>query len=202
MALKTEFTEEEQYGLTQEELKIGLRYLRKHKTAGKIPDVEALKVFEMYLIGHSFQELTHHFPQYPLGQIILTACLAKWGIDREKMQHTLKDRVQAKVIKSILEQVDFLTTLLSVNNVENLDAMRKYIYDPGNNPRPNMHIETIKEYKDVVETLQKIVTGSSDKGKTVPPLFANLNREKPAEIDRPKDVTPAQLISQAVEEEE
>ena len=161
MALKRNFTEEERYGLTQEEIRLGEKYLRKNKTAGKIGENEALKLYELYLIGHSFNELAAQFPQYTVDRIIMTAALTGWAKDRDNMQYSLRDRVQAKVVKSVIEQVDFLTTLMSVSNAEHLDAMKKYILDPINNPKPDLRIETIKEYKEVAETLYKLVAGST-----------------------------------------
>ena len=159
--LKRDFNEHERYGLTQEQIKLGRRWLRKHKTAGRIHNPKALELFELYLIGHRFDEIQQQFPQYPVEQIIMTAALAGWAHDREKMMCTLRDRVQARVVKSIIEQVDFLTAMLGVVNTQHLDDMRKYMRDPENTPPPSMKIESIKEYKEVVETLHKIVSGSS-----------------------------------------
>ena len=78
--------------------------------------------------------------------------------------HTLQDRVRAKVVKSVLEQVDFLTSMLAVSNAEHLAVMVKYIQDPINNPKPDLRISNIKEYKDVSETLLKIVSGATQTG--------------------------------------
>lgn len=200
MALKRNFTDEERYGLTQEEIKIGERYLRKNKTAGKIENPEALKLFEMYLIGHSFHEIHQQFPQHPVEKIILTAALAGWAKDRDGMQHTLRDRVQARVVKSVIEQVDFLTTLLSVNNAQHMDLMRKYIVDPKNNPLPMMKIDTIKEYKEVVETLYKIVAGSTPNSKTKESALFNAlggGSSKPDD-DKPKELSAAEMIAREV----
>jgi len=160
MALKRNFTDEEKAGLTQEEIKIGQKYLRTHKTAGALSDTEALKLYEMYMIGCSFTEISKQYPQYDLGQIILTAALKKWGTDRDRMQTTLKDRVQAKVIKSVIDQVDFLTSMLEVTSAEHMIAMKNYILDPENNPLPNLRIQSIKEYKDIMEALHKLVIGT------------------------------------------
>lgn len=177
MALKRSFTDKERYGLTQEELKLGERYLRKNKTAGMIPETESLKLFEMYLIGSSFQELSTQFPQYPVDRIIMTAALRGWAHDRDQMMHTLRDRVRAKVVKSVIEQVDFLTTMLSVSNAEHLVAMHKYILDPVNNPKPDMRVTNIKEYKDVAETLYKIVAGATPGSNSkTSPLFEALSQ--------------------------
>jgi hypothetical protein len=169
MALKTNLTLDEKHGLTEEEIKLATRWLRKHKTAGALKELEAAKLFEMYLLGDSIPKIAQNFPQYPIGQIALTAALRGWAHDREKMMHTLQDRVRAQVVKSVLEQVDFLTTMLSVSNAEHLEAMIKYVQDPINNPKPEMRIGNIKEYKDVSETLYKIVAGATPSGSKAQP---------------------------------
>lgn len=171
MALKKNLSEDERYGLTEEEIKLGTKYLRKHKTAGALKDLEAAKLFELYLLGDSLGKIAQQFQQYTPGQIILTAALRGWAKDRDKMQHTLQDRVRAKVVKSVLDQVDFLTAMLSVSSAEHLETMIKYTQDPINNPKPSLRIENIKEYKDVAETLFKIVAGATPSKKDASPMF-------------------------------
>lgn len=175
MALKKNLTEEERYGLTEEEIKSAVKWLRKHKTAGALKDLDAARLYEMYLLGDSIAKITQQFPQYPIGQIALTAALRGWARDRDKMLHTLQDRVRAKVVKSVLEQVDFLTTLMTVANTEHMEGMIKYIQDPGSHPKPQLRIGNIKEYKDVAETLYKIVAGAtSTKSGQTSPMFSAL----------------------------
>ena len=164
MALKRHFTDEEKFGLTKEEIKIGEKYLRKHKTAGAIAEAESMKLYEMYMVGCSFYEIHQQYPQYPIDQIVLTAALRKWTHDRDRMMGSLRERVQAKVVKSVIEQVDFLTTMLSVTNAEHLNQMKQYILDPENNEKPDIRVQNIKEYKEVVETLYKLVAGSTSTG--------------------------------------
>jgi hypothetical protein len=195
MALKKNLTDEEKHGLTEEEIKLATKYLRKNKTAGALQDLEAAKLYEMYLLGDSIPKIAQQFPQYPIGQIALTAALRGWPRDRDKMLHTLQDRVRAKVVKSVLEQVDFLTTMMSVANAEHLEAMIRYVQDPINNPKPNMRVTNIKEYKDVAETLYKIVAGATSTGggkdKNKSPMFDALTspqkhsqvEEEPEELD-------------------
>jgi hypothetical protein len=165
MALKKHLTDEEKYGLSEEEIKLATKWLRKHKTAGALKDLEAAKLYEMYLLGDSLAKIAQQFPQYPIGQVALTASLRGWAKDRDKMMHTLQDRVRARVVRSVLEQVDFLTAILSVSNAEHMESMLKYIQDPINNPKPSLRVSSIKEYKDVVETLQKIVAGATSSPK-------------------------------------
>lgn len=161
MALKRYFTEQEKHGLTEEEIRRAEKYLRKHKTAGAVSEIESMKLYEMYMVGCSFHEIHQQFPQHALDQIILTAALRGWARDRDKMMGSLRDRVQAKVVKSVIEQVDFLTTMLSVTNAEHMESMKKYVIDPDNNAVPSIRVQSIKEYKEVVETLHKLVAGAT-----------------------------------------
>lgn len=161
MALKRSFNDDEKVGMSQPEIEIGEKYLRANKTAGAIGQTESLKLYEMYMVGCSFHEIHQQFPNYELGQIILTAALQKWGADRDKMQSSLRDRVRAKVIKSVIEQTDFLTSMLSVASAEHVSDMRKYIMDPDNNLPPSLRIKSIKDYKEVADTLAKIVQGAT-----------------------------------------
>lgn len=178
MALKTSLTDEEKYGLSEEEIKLATKWLRSHKTAGVLPELEAAKLFELYLLGEPIVKLAQTFPQYPLGQIAFTAAYKCWPYDRDRMLHTLKDRVQAKVVKSVLDQVDFLTSMMGVANAEHLDSMTKYMKDPANNPKPALRITSIKDYKEISETLAKIVTGvatdTGDKKQKTSPMLGAL----------------------------
>jgi hypothetical protein len=195
MALKTKLTEDERYGLSEEEQKLATKYLRKHKTAGALKDLEAAKLYEMYLLGDPIGKIAQNFSQYPIGQIALTAALRGWPKDRDRMQHTLQDRVRAKVVKSVLDQVDFLTSMMAVANAEHLEAMIKYVQDPINNPKPQMRVTSIKEYKDVCETLYKIVSGATaPKSGQQSPMFEALtgppNRQlEEADEDGDIDIT-------------
>lgn len=177
MALKRNFNDEEKIGLSHQEVEIGEKYLRKNKTAGAIDNIKALRLYEMYLIGSSFHEIEQQFPQYELGQIILTAALNRWGSDRDKMQGTLRDRVRAKVVKSVIDQVDFLTSMLGVASAQHLNQMRNYAMDPSNEPLPSLRIQSIKEYKEVTETLAKIVQGATPDAKknNMSPMFDALS---------------------------
>lgn len=189
MALKRSFIDEEKIGLSHQETEIGEKYLRKNKTAGAIDNVKALRLYEMYLIGSSFYEIQNQFPQYELGEIILTAALNRWGSDRDKMQGTLRDRVRAKVVKSVIDQVDFLTSMLSVASAEHLKNMRSYYIDPDNAIAPSLRIKSIREYKEVTETLAKIVQGATPNAKNnnVSPMFDALSPAAPKPKEEPKE---------------
>lgn len=191
MALKKNLTDDEKYGLSEEEIKLATKYLRKNKTAGALADLESAKLYEMFLLGDSIAKIAQNFPNYPVAQIALTAALRGWAKDRDRMQHTLQDRVRAKVVKSVLDQVDFLTSMMAVANAEHLEAMIKYVQDPLNNPKPAMRVTNIKEYKDVAETLYKIVAGATGGGvgkdKQKSPMFDALTANQNKQIEEPEE---------------
>lgn len=206
MALKRTFNDEEKVSLTQQEIEIGEKYLRKNKTAGALNEIEALKVYELYMVGCSFNEIHQQFPHYELGKIILTAALQKWGLDREKMQSTLRDRVKAKVIKSVIEQTDFLTAMLSVASAEHMSQMRDFIVDP-NAPKPSLRITSIKEYKEVTDTLAKIVQGATPNARDNKhsPMFDALapkQKKIEAKPDKPKEDDDIDIDALLAEEKE
>jgi hypothetical protein len=204
MALKKNLNDKEKLGLTKEEVRLAERYLRKNKTKGQIPASEALKLREMFYLGCSFYEIHHQFPQYPRPQIILTCALQAWAEDRDRLISSLSDRVQAKVVKSVIDQVDFLTSMLCVTNTEHLDVMKKYIEDPQNNPKPDLRIQNIKEYKEVLESLNKLIAGASGDSRTkTKALFDVAKKNHPmekVESKEPKEISVSELIDAELED--
>ena len=168
MGLKLKLNEEERFGLTKDEILQAERYLRRNKTAGALKDHEAMLLYELFMLGTSFKDMSEQYPQYPLGQIILTCALRKWPLDRDRIMSSLKERVKARMVKSVVDSVNFLTTMLSVANLENVAQMEKYLKDPRAINKPDMRIKSIKEYKEILDALQKLMdstAGSSSKGK-------------------------------------
>lgn len=197
MALKRHFSDDEKFGLTEEECKLGEKYLRKHKTAGAIPEMDSIPLYELYMVGCSFLEIHQQYPQYTVDKIILTAALRGWCRDRDRMMGSLRDRVQAKVVKSVIEQVDFLTAMLTVVNVEQMEEMKKFILDPDNNPKPTIRIQSIKDYKEITDTLQKLVAGATGSNKKSSPMFDTLNPpdKKSLTAKDEQEVDPAMIIA-------
>ena len=112
------------------------------------------------------------------------------------MMGSLRDRVQAKVVKSVIEQVDFLTTMLAVVNAEHMEKMRKYVMDPKNNPKPDVTISSVKEYKEVVETLHKLVAGATGTNKKSSAMFDQINTKKALPSKQEDDsFNPADIIA-------
>lgn len=167
MALKRYLTDVEKFGLNGEEIKLAEKWLKKYKTAGAIQDPEAMKIYEMLLLGSTVMEVHTTFIQWPIGQIALTIALRKWMTEREKMVNSVSSTATARMAKSVVDSVNFLTSMLAVANVEHLMQMQRYIKDPDGNPKPDLRINSLKEYKEILDSLQKLVVGGSNGKKSL-----------------------------------
>lgn len=154
--LKKRLNAEEKYGLSDDQVREAEIYLRKFKTAGAISKQEAIPLYELFLLGYSVEDLNRKYPQHQVGQIALTAALNGWVNDREKLASSVYDRIKARIIRSTVEQVEFLTDMVSVSATENTSEMRKYLQDPTKSPPPQMRIKNIKEYQQVIDMISKV----------------------------------------------
>lgn len=158
MPLKIHLNEEEKKGLNADQEKAARLYLRKHTTQKILSDTEAIPLYEMFMVGFSLEEIHRQYPQYEYGRICLTCAIKKWVHQRETAQMNIFDRIRARIVKSAVEEVEFLSNLITVNALEQKDAIRKYIADPSNNQPPDLRIKSLKDYQSVMDMLSKIVT--------------------------------------------
>ena len=97
--------------------------------------------------------------------------------------------------------------MLTVTNVENIEIMRKYILDPVNNPIPKMKINSIKDYKEVAESLYKLVQGTGGTNGKPSPMLDALNTDLKLPEDKKKienkddDISVTDLLEMENEEE-
>lgn len=180
---------EESYGLSFEEIKEAERYLRDHKTIGVMNKTEAMPMYELFLLGYPFNEIYQKFPQIPMGKLLLTAARDNWVKDRERLAVSVADRIKARIFRSTVEQVEFLTDMVSVATNESTEEMRKYIQDPKNNPVPNMRIKNIKEYQQVLEMITSVAESIK--------VMAEPQERKPIQVK----ATRQKLVSDKTEEQ-
>lgn len=202
--LKKRLNAEERYGLSFDQVREAEKYLRQHKTAGAMGKQEAMPIYELFLLGYSLEDLNRKFPQYPFGKIALTAALNGWVKDREKLANSIYDRIRARIVRSTVEQVEFLTDMVSVSTTENLEEMRKYLQDPSKAPPPQMRIKSLKEYQQVIEMLAKVADSvralSTPAEPDQPKLSAKASRAKA--LPKPEPAEESILLAQLVQDPE
>jgi hypothetical protein len=171
---KKTLTPKEKYGLSNDHVAEAERYLKKNKTTGILNKHDAMPMYELYILGYSFEDISRRYPSIPLGKILLTAALNQWPRDRETVAASLYDRIRTRIIKSTVEQVEFLTDIISVSNVETSEEIKKYLLDPVNNPPPSFRIKTIKDYQQVIDMLAQVA--ESVKGMSNPSNVSQDNK--------------------------
>lgn len=153
---KKTLTPKEKYGLSNDQVAEAERYLKKYKTTGILNKHDAMPMYELYILGYTLEDISRRFPSIPYGKLLLTAALSQWPKDREVVATSLYDRIRTRIIRSTVEQVEFLTDMISVSNVETSEEVRKYLSDPVNNPPPSFRIKTIKDYQQVIDMLAQV----------------------------------------------
>ena len=203
--LKKKLNATERYGLTHDQVKVAEIYLKHHKAQGILNDQEAIPLYEMFLLGYSFEEIHKNYAQFSLGRIVLTAALNSWVKDREKLAGSVMDRIKSRIIRSTVEQVEYLSNMLAVANAESKDEVSAYLADPKNTPAPTMRIKNFKEYKDVVETLAKVtdfIRSTSTPGIEEKDPPKNIGGRPRKELPKPADRTDEAIILEALAKDE
>lgn len=204
--LKKRLNAEERYGLTFDQIREAEKYLKQYKTAGALNPQEALPLYELYLLGYSMEDLNRKFPQYPLGKIALTAALNEWHKDREKLASSVYDRIRARIVRSTVEQVEFLTDMISVSTTENVEEMRRYLQDPSKSPPPDMRIKSLKEYSQVIEMLSKVADSvralATPAGQAEAAKPGALKASKTKALLKPQQSDESMILAQLVQDPE
>jgi hypothetical protein len=168
--LKKRLSIEEKEGLDQVQISRAESYLILHGNT-PLSDVEASPMFEAFLVGYSIEEVADRYSHVDKARLILTSALGKWQKKRQEVASSIYDRVRAKLIRSVVEQVDYMTDQLAVVSTEAKSATLAYLKDPVNNPLPPNRIKSIKEYRDAIEALTKLtdyvskISGARDEHK-------------------------------------
>jgi hypothetical protein len=153
--LKKKLSSEEKLGLNNNEIKVIENYLRIHGN-NLLSDLEVSPALEAFLLGYSLEEVADRYPHLNKDKLLLTASSQLWHKKRQDLASSIYDRVRSKLVRSVVEQVDYMTDMLSVVSTEAKETMAAYLKDPQNNPPPINRIKSMKEYRDAIDSLTKL----------------------------------------------
>jgi len=148
-------------GLDQREMD-AYRYVLKVKSL-EIAEDTAERMYEMFLAGKACEDIRKVNKGYSLGQIV--ACRIKYGWDARvsKYKETLQMTVPDRAIQTTLETVDFISKLLTVNQMRMSDAIDRYMLTRNEDDLKGVIlVKNAKELKELVELLMK-TTGQDKK---------------------------------------
>lgn len=153
--MKKKLSSEEKQGLDETNISLAEKYLRIHGNQ-PLTELEAAPLLEAFLVGYSLQEVIEKYPHLQNEKIVYTAAVQGWHKKRQEVAASIYDRVKAKLIRSVVEQVDYMTDMLSVVSTESKAQVQAYLADPISNPPPANRIRSMKEYRDAIESLMKL----------------------------------------------
>ncbi len=166
--IKSKWDEEERRGLTQEEIRISELWLVDHRLHTRVSKVDSLPMYELYLKGTTLKELSRKYPQFEYERIILAAVLDDWFSERESAMDVVKKAVTEKVVTSMVNQVNLLSSMVEIAGKEWQEEMDKYLENPQLNPKPSVRINNLKDLAQVQEMMGKAVTTSTPVVKVLP----------------------------------
>jgi hypothetical protein len=156
VALKKHLTEEERYNLSDDQVYVAEKWLKQHQTKGTLSQQEAMPLYEMRLLGYSYIDISIKYSNIQYGKLLLTAALNHWERDADNISSSVFNRIKATMVRSTVEQVEMLTSLISVYNAETNQEIRNYLKDPINNPAPSNRIQNFKELQRTIEMLGEV----------------------------------------------
>lgn len=200
MTQKKRLSADERYGLSDDEIAIAERYLKKHGLQAVMDKVSSTPMFEMFVLGYSYEDIFKAYPNVPKEKLILTSAINRWNKDKEMLANSVLDRIKARIVRSTIEQVDMLTSLISVYNVETTEEVKRYLLDPVNNPPPSNRINNIKDLQRVIEMLADVT--SNVKSMATPTDKSKVVSQKKTQKQLIQEKDEHTLLAELVEEDE
>jgi hypothetical protein len=153
-----ELSKGEAYGLSALEIKCANDYLQAHPdaTVAEINHTDSHKMIQLISLGATLTEIGLSFPKYELGLIVVVAARSGWIRLKDKNRATVQADIQTKVLKASLDSMDFLTAMISATSQKYSKEFREYMSNPDKE-FPDLKVSTVKDFKDLLETMQKMV---------------------------------------------
>lgn len=138
---------------------------RKSKDTSPLALSTALKMYEMFLLGHSCEEIFRANDQkFPLGMILDARLRYEWDKRRSAYLDQLFGEVGVAVKQRQVEGAMFLGDVLAAAHQQFGDKVKKFLQTKDPNDLPaELRVTSITTYKMVIDALMKI-TGQDQKG--------------------------------------
>ena len=134
------------------------------KDTPPLSPVRAMGMFELFLAGHSCEEIQRLNPQFALGMILHARVRDGWDEKREQHVDDLYKKVRERFLQIQMEGVTFTSDLLAVVHKLHGDKLKRYLQSGQLEDLEGCGLlpRTIKEMRDTWEMMAKM-TGQ-DKG--------------------------------------
>lgn len=137
------------------------------------------KFFALYLMGKSTEEIRKMNPQYTLGQIVDARVSGDWDNLKEEHLRKLLQETMGRVQQVAFEGANLLLDLLQATDNEELDHIRKYAQSKNPDDLGRIKIADIRDYKRVVETVQRLLGQDKSPVNVTVPISNNIPSAPP-----------------------
>lgn len=136
---------------------------KRSKDLAPLSPIVAVRMYELFLLGHSCEEIFRANEQkFPLGMILDARLRHDWDRRRDAYIESLYNEAGNSVKQRTVESAMFLGDLLAAAHIQHGDKLRKFIQTKDVNDLPDeLKIDTITKYKMVIDAF-KFVTGQAD----------------------------------------
>jgi hypothetical protein len=133
-----------------------------------LPPLVVEKMFERYLAGSSFLDITKAFPEYSRESILYSAWKYDWPMERDQFVTELQSRMRHKIVYSKFQQLELVSNMIGVAYVEANQAMQAYIKHPCDRNIPKiLRIKSVKELYQAIEMMAMVIGQDNNKTVTV-----------------------------------
>lgn len=152
---------EEDLTVTEQE---ELQKWRRSPTFAPISTVIAVRMYQLYLLGHTCEEIVHaNENHFTLGMVLDARIRHEWDRRREEYLDVLYAEAGTIVKQRQIEGAIFLGDMLAAAHAEYGPKLQKFIQTRDPNDLPDtFRVDSITKYKMVVDAIMKI-TGQDKK---------------------------------------
>lgn len=139
---------------------------RRSKDTAPLALSTALKMYEMFLLGHSCEEIFRANDQkFPLGMILDARIRYGWDKRRAAYLDQLFGEVGVAVKQRQVEGAMFLGDVLAAAHLQFGDKVKKFLQTKDPNDLPDaLKVTSITTYKMVVDALMKVTGQENQRG--------------------------------------
>jgi hypothetical protein len=118
--------------------------------------------FELFLNGASCDEIHRLNPNFPFGAIVRARIEGLWDLRKDTIVAQALDSVRERVEQTQIAMIEFNADLVNAAHKQFGDRLKKYIQTGDEAVLGDLKIESLKQYRDVVEMWIKL-TGQDSK---------------------------------------
>lgn len=125
------------------------------------PKVQA-ELFSLFLNGSTCEEIVKLNPNFNLGMVVRARVDGQWDLRADEYRDHLFAVVKDRVMQAQMESVLMTADLLTAANIVEREKIKKFIQTRDPRELGSLKIDSIKQYRDVVDLLLKL-TGQDKK---------------------------------------